>query len=76
MKLLLILFSILAVLGLLTILISYICFRIAFYAPRKPLDPELIETPDGKLYDPYRENMIRWIKEDGEVNYYYFTFWW
>ena len=63
MKLLLILFSILAVLGLLTILISYICFRIAFYAPRKPLDPELIETPDGKLYDPYRENMIKWIKE-------------
>ena len=63
MKFLLILLSVLAVIELLIILIAYICFRIAFYAPRKPLDLDLIETPDGEIYDPYRENMIKWTKE-------------
>jgi len=43
---------------------SYICFRIAFYAqPRKPLSDDAIETPRGKIYDPYREKMKKWVQE-------------
>ena len=45
------------------LLASYICFRIAFYVPRRNLCPDAIETPDGAIYDPFREDMIRWIHE-------------
>ena len=41
--------------------ISYGCFRLAFYVPKRSLTlPEEIETPEGEIYDPYREKMIRW----------------
>ena len=64
MKFILILLSILAVMGLLVLLIAYICFRMAFYSPdRDPKSLEIIETPDGKIYDPFRENMIKWTQE-------------
>lgn len=64
MNLLLTLAGAVAVVGLLVLLIAYICFRIAFYAPRKKQhDPDVIETPDGKIYDPYRESMEKWIRE-------------
>lgn len=51
----------LAVLGL---LISYICFRMAFYASRKE-DPNADEfaIPAGKIYEPFRETMVNWMKE-------------
>ena len=40
------------------------CFYSGFYAPRKQnSDPNLIETPAGEIYDPYRENMENWIRE-------------
>ena len=59
-----ILLGITAAVILLVLLIAYICFRIAFYAPRrKPKDPDIIETPDGEIYDPYRESMKKWIRE-------------
>ncbi len=41
-------------------LASYGCYRIAFYAPpRKPLG-DIIEIPQGKAYEPYREKMENW----------------
>lgn len=44
--------------------ISYGCFRKAFYVPRrKNRDPERIETPQGAIYDPYREDMEKWIRQ-------------
>ncbi len=44
--------------------ISFICYRIAFYAPpRKSPDPDYVPTPRGKLYDPYREQMKKWVLE-------------
>ncbi len=52
--------------GLLTALVllaAYICFRMAFYAKRTPVPADTVPTPDGVIYDPYRENMVRWIKE-------------
>lgn len=63
------LFWILAGLLLLLLLICYICFRIAFYAPpRKETDPEAIETPAGRIYEPFREQMVRWVREARAMN--------
>ena len=43
---------------------AYICFRIAFYAPpRKPLNDAVIDTPQGKIYNPNREKMEQWVRE-------------
>ncbi len=52
-------------LSVIAILITiYICFRIAFYAPpRIPLSEDVIDTPRGKIYDPYREKMKQWVRE-------------
>lgn len=64
MKLLWILFGIAAVLVVLTLLLAYICFRIAFYVPpRKSVKEYPIETPEGELYEPYRKSMEKWIRE-------------
>ncbi len=55
---------ILAGLLLLALLLSYICFRMAFYAPdRKPLAPDTYSLPSGVVYEPYREQMIEWIRQ-------------
>lgn len=66
MKLFLILLSAAAVIVLLVLLISYICFRIAFYVPRnKPeyMECDEVQIPEGKIYEPYRENMEKWIRQ-------------
>ncbi|MBQ8293620.1 MAG: alpha/beta hydrolase [Bacilli bacterium] len=43
---------------------TYFCFYLAFYVKRKKkVDKEKIETPKGKIYEPYKEKMIKWIKE-------------
>ena len=48
---------------LFVLLVSYICFRMAFYAPdRKPTLPDTYPVPEGPVYAPYREQMIAWIK--------------
>lgn len=62
------LFSIIA-LGILTLflivlLISFLCFRIGFYAPpRKPRDPDDLDLPQGKIYEPYWDAMRNWARE-------------
>ena len=55
-----ILLSLLAVI----LLISYQCYRMAFFVDRKK-DPDLEEVllPVGEIYDPYREKMEFWIRE-------------
>ena len=56
-------FWILGVLIALILMISYICYRMAFYAPpRKPMG-EAIEIPEGEIYEVFREPMERWAKE-------------
>jgi len=55
----------LAVIGgsaLLVLLIAYICFRISCYNARKP-QTEKYPLPKGTIYEPYREQMIRWMEE-------------
>ena len=62
--LLFVLILVLLFLTLATLLISYICFRIAFYASRKePANPEEYSIPEGEIYEPFRDQMITWMKE-------------
>ncbi len=47
-----------------TLLIAYICYRMAFYAPpRKVQDPEFISIPQGEIYEPFREKMENWTRQ-------------
>ena len=51
-------------LAALTLLLSYICFRMAFYVKEKViLGPNDFPIPDGKIYEPHREQMVAWMKE-------------
>lgn len=64
MKLFLIISGILLFLAAAVLLIAYICFRMAFFAVRKEkTDPEYIDLPAGKAYEPYHEAMTCWTKE-------------
>ena len=48
----------------LILVIAYICFRMAFYAPsRKPTQPDEFPIPEGQVYEPFREQMVAWMKE-------------
>lgn len=43
--------------------IAYYCFRVGFYAPRKPLPEGAFDLPEGKEYEPFYDSMKRWILE-------------
>ena len=59
-----VLILVLLFLVLATLLISYICFRIAFYASRKePANPEEYSIPEGEIYEPFRPLMENWARE-------------
>ena len=51
-----------AALSVLVLLTCFVCFWMAFYAPRKKEDEEY-PIPPGKIYEPHRETMVSWIKE-------------
>jgi fermentation-respiration switch protein FrsA (DUF1100 family) len=54
----------LAGLAAVVLLISYGCYRFAFYVPaRKPVADDVIELPEGAVYEPYWEKMEFWIRE-------------
>ena len=54
----------LAGLAAVVLLISYGCYRFAFYVPaRKPVAEDVIDLPKGAAYEPYWEKMEFWIKE-------------
>ena len=44
--------------------IEVYCYRTAFYSDRsKDPDPEAYNIPDGEIYEPFRDQMVGWIKE-------------
>ena len=46
------------------LLTAYICFRMAFYADRRPKpQTDEIDIPEGEVYEPYRPDMERWAME-------------
>ena len=54
---------ILAVLAALILLISYICFRMAFYASRKPENlADEFDIPHSSIYGGFRELLLEWMK--------------
>lgn len=53
-----------AVLIAAALVISYICFRMAFYVPdRKPVDPDFIDLPQDDVYKPFHGAMREWTLE-------------
>ena len=64
MNLFWILLGMAAAAAVLVLVIAYICFRMAFWSPaRKPVGEEEYSIPKGKIYEPYRDAMIAWMKE-------------
>lgn len=52
------------VLVLAVLVIAYICFRMAFYAPKKPpVQNDTLEIPKGQIYEVFRPVMEQWIRE-------------
>ena len=52
------------VLAVLVLLISFICFYMAFFVPKHgPVALDDYTIPIGKIYEPYRESMVKWMKE-------------
>ncbi len=55
---------ILLVLAAIALAISYVCFRMAFYVKQKEvIGPNDFPVPEGRIYAPYQEQMIAWMKE-------------
>ena len=60
--------AILAVLLLLGLLTSYICFRMAFYVSEKQRRESMARlTPKEKIYDPFRRQMEAWAYESRKL---------
>lgn len=61
------LYVILAITALLTaavLIISYVCYRMAFYAEPKPaLKDGEFDLPEGKMYEPYWPLMEEWARQ-------------
>ncbi len=54
----------LILLALVFILTVYICFRLAFFVKNTDkLPKQEFEIPPGKTYEPYRDQMVAWMKE-------------
>ena len=60
-------FSVISFLILASLLASCIIFFKIFYSFRKPAVE--FPTPEGAIYDPYRNQMIQWIKEIREMEH-------
>ena len=55
---------VIAALLLITLGLSYYCYRRVFYAPpRKPMAADEYEIPPEHMYEEYREKMVNWMKE-------------
>ena len=59
-----------AAVGLLMLLISYLCYLKVFYAPpRKPAAVDAIDLPEGEIYKRFYPDMERWTREVRAMNY-------
>lgn len=62
MKIFMIALAVIVAMTLVILLISYICFYLAFYVPRKKTNREEYPIPPGKIYEPFRDTFIDWMK--------------
>lgn len=59
-----IILGVVIVLALMIVLISYLCFRMAFYSPDRPAIPsDAIDIPEGAAYEEFREDMEKWARD-------------
>ena len=66
-----VLLAIIIVVSVLLVIIfslSYVCYVIVFKS-RRPKVKEEYPTPGGEEYDPYREEMVEWIKKVDKIPY-------
>lgn len=64
MQIILISIAVIALVSLLVLITSYICFYMAFYnAEKNKTEKEAYSIPKGKIYEPHREQMIMWQKQ-------------
>ena len=50
--------------ALLAVLLALICFLKVFYSPkRKPLGEDEYHFPPGKVYEPYYEELLAWMRD-------------
>lgn len=74
MKLFLLLGGIAGFLAAAVLLIAYICYRMAFYASRKPkVSTDEIEIPEGEIYEPFRPKMEAWARQTRALPHEEFT---
>lgn len=59
-----ILFAAAILLAVIVLLVSYVCFRMGFYADRrKDIPADIIDLPEGPVYEPFRPMMEQWLRE-------------
>ena len=59
-----VIFFILLAIVLLILLVAFACFYLAFFVPKHgPIGPDEYPIPEGEIYEPFRERMVKWIKE-------------
>lgn len=42
---------------------AFVCFCMAFFVPKREGSNEEYPIPPGRVYEPYRETMVEWMKE-------------
>ena len=53
-----------AFLAVLVLAVARICFHLAFYTSRREKNPgEEYPIPPGKVYEPHRDAMVKWMKQ-------------
>ena len=55
-----------AVIVAILLLVTYWCYRMTFYADRS-IPQEEYPLPKGEIYEPYKEQMVQWIKETRQM---------
>lgn len=43
--------------------VTGICYKLAFRATKKKMEPEAFDLPEGEIYEPYYDQMKVWIQE-------------
>ena len=52
----------------LVLLSAFICFYIAFFVPKHgPIGDDEYPIPDGEIYEPFRDRMVKWMKETRQL---------
>jgi hypothetical protein len=52
----------------LILLISFVCFYMAFFVPKhSPVADDEYPIPEGEIYEPFREKMVNWMRQTRQL---------